>query len=271
MDKSRDIINKGSRSKKADLDVGEKNNAPFPTRLRKLLEQKEISNKDFAISMGVSPQMVSYWRTGTNTPDVEKICNIADYFNVSIDYLMGRAEVATMEADIQIACKVTGLNEEAIKHIETLANITELLSIIKAEDIVSKSDDISDDIKSKMGELSIKAFSDLSKMGIDRPEFMQYVSRCSCMASPIKAFESFCNHGIFEKICLYVSFYANDISVDNTKEKNTVLDDDFEDYTIWKLQNLISSEFKKIIQEIKIANTTDKEVGINGKHNSQKE
>lgn len=83
--------------------------------------------------------------------------------------------------------------------------------------------------------------------------------------------ETFCNHGIFDKICLYISFYANQLVENKIESKNSVLDDNFEDYTIWRLQNLISSEFKKIINELEIVNDAEKEVTVDAEHNPTQE
>ena len=92
-------------------------NNVFSVRLRELLDNKKISNTEFAYIMNVSPQMVSFWRNGDNIPDIKKVCIMADYFNVSIDYLLGRTDIATTQTDIHTACKVTGLSEVAINKI----------------------------------------------------------------------------------------------------------------------------------------------------------
>ena len=42
--------------------------------------------------VGVSAAAVSKWRKGT-VPTGEKLCLLADYFGVSVDYLLGRSKI----------------------------------------------------------------------------------------------------------------------------------------------------------------------------------
>ncbi|MEK5166554.1 helix-turn-helix transcriptional regulator [Paenibacillus sp. FSL R5-0527] len=39
--------------------------------------------------------MVSHWERGTRTPSLEVACALADYFDVSLDYLVGRSDDST--------------------------------------------------------------------------------------------------------------------------------------------------------------------------------
>lgn len=61
----------------------------FVLRLTELLSgcgkmQKEVSN-----DLGISKQKLSKWKTGYNEPSIDEIIKLADYFNVSSDYLLG--------------------------------------------------------------------------------------------------------------------------------------------------------------------------------------
>lgn len=114
MNKTNNSEYKQGKKTKESMSVEDKFNSPFSKRLRELLDNKKISNTEFAYIMNVSPQMVSFWRNGDNIPDIKKVCIMADYFNVSIDYLLGRTDIATTQTDIHTACKVTGLSEESI-------------------------------------------------------------------------------------------------------------------------------------------------------------
>lgn len=117
MEKSSETKRKRGRTLKNNKDIGEKNNAPFASRLRKLLDNENISNKDFASYMDVSTQMISYWRTGGYTPDVEKIIKIAERFKVSTDYLLGMTDSPTIEPQQISAEKYIGLSPEATEHL----------------------------------------------------------------------------------------------------------------------------------------------------------
>ncbi len=53
---------------------------------------------------------------------IHYLCALADLYGVSTDYLLGRTNIASTNDDIQVACKVTGLTEEAISKLTT--NVT---------------------------------------------------------------------------------------------------------------------------------------------------
>lgn len=229
-----------------------------------------ISIKDFAVKIGLAAPRISELENNKREMSLTELKAYHKFFNVSFEYLLGETDVPSANEDIQTACKVTGLSVQAIKHISTLAIITEILKVINSVEIANNPN-VSDEDKSEMTKLALEAYEVLSAMGIERDEFIQYIAECSFMVSPIKTFETFCNHGIFDKICLYISFYANQLVENKIESKNGVLDDNFEDYTIWRLQNLISSEFKKIINELEIVNDAEKEVTVNAEHNSTQE
>lgn len=62
------------------------------TNLFALLEPRGVSKK-LSESMGISTGNISDWKSGKSKPTAEALLKIADYFNVSIDYLLGRTNV----------------------------------------------------------------------------------------------------------------------------------------------------------------------------------
>ena len=58
-------------------------------RLKSLRASKKISQKDFAQALKVSQQTVASWESGRTEPSNTALKEIADYFNVSADYLLG--------------------------------------------------------------------------------------------------------------------------------------------------------------------------------------
>lgn len=60
------------------------------TRIRACREACGMSQKYVAISVGVSAPTVSMWESGSKEPTRENILKLADLFNVSVDYLLGR-------------------------------------------------------------------------------------------------------------------------------------------------------------------------------------
>lgn len=63
------------------------------SRIQKLLDEKRMSANDMCKSCGISSGNVSDWKSGRSSPSAEKYCLMADFFYVSVDYLMGRDEL----------------------------------------------------------------------------------------------------------------------------------------------------------------------------------
>lgn len=62
----------------------------------KLLRNKlDITGEDLGKVLNVSKPAISNWENNNRTPDIEMLIKIADYFNVTLDYLMGRADHPT--------------------------------------------------------------------------------------------------------------------------------------------------------------------------------
>ncbi|MCR1137338.1 helix-turn-helix domain-containing protein [Clostridium botulinum] len=56
-------------------------------RLRKDLNQTELAK-----FLNVSKQTVSNWENGNRIPDTLTLSKLADFFNCSVDYILGRSE-----------------------------------------------------------------------------------------------------------------------------------------------------------------------------------
>lgn len=57
-------------------------------RIRDLRNQKRLSQTDLAKIINVSQQTVTKWETGKSEPSSSAINRLADYFDVSSDYLL---------------------------------------------------------------------------------------------------------------------------------------------------------------------------------------
>lgn len=64
----------------------------FAERLLELRKEKGISQATLAKQLQVSYAVVCYWETDRSEPTAPNLVKIADYFNVSVDYLLGRIE-----------------------------------------------------------------------------------------------------------------------------------------------------------------------------------
>jgi len=61
-------------------------------RLKEIREGKLMSQKELAQKLRVASSTLSQWEAGKRQPDYETIIKLADYFNVSVDYLLGRTD-----------------------------------------------------------------------------------------------------------------------------------------------------------------------------------
>lgn len=57
-----------------------------------LRKQRGLSQEELAITLGISRQAVSKWETEDATPDTDKVIALADYFNVTTDWLLRDVE-----------------------------------------------------------------------------------------------------------------------------------------------------------------------------------
>ena len=55
-----------------------------------LMEEAQISNIQLGKEIGVSDVMVGQWRKGKSIPALDKAAKLAEYFNVSLDELIGK-------------------------------------------------------------------------------------------------------------------------------------------------------------------------------------
>jgi transcriptional regulator with XRE-family HTH domain len=61
-------------------------------RLKELRSKKEISQRDLAKLLKLSPSTIAMYETGQREPDAETLKKIADFFNTTTDYLLGRTD-----------------------------------------------------------------------------------------------------------------------------------------------------------------------------------
>lgn len=65
---------------------------------QRLLDEKGLKNADVARATGISNMTLSDWKRGKSVPKSDKMRKIAEYLNVSVDYLMtGKDTEFTLE------------------------------------------------------------------------------------------------------------------------------------------------------------------------------
>lgn len=61
-------------------------------RIKDLREDLNLKQTDLAKATGIDQRTISNYETGKTNPDSLSLIKLADFFNVSIDYLVGRTQ-----------------------------------------------------------------------------------------------------------------------------------------------------------------------------------
>ena len=64
-------------------------------RLKELRKSRKISQVKLAMDLNMNQNTISRYETGEREPGVTELILLADYFDVSIDYLVGRTDKRT--------------------------------------------------------------------------------------------------------------------------------------------------------------------------------
>ena len=61
-------------------------------RIKELRKEKGITQKELAKAVNITQSNIARYETGQQEPKATNIIALADYFNVSADYLLGRQD-----------------------------------------------------------------------------------------------------------------------------------------------------------------------------------
>ena len=64
----------------------------FNEILKELRIEHEVKQKEVAESLGISKTCYAGYEQGYREPDMEMLVKLADYFEVTVDYLLGRTD-----------------------------------------------------------------------------------------------------------------------------------------------------------------------------------
>jgi transcriptional regulator with XRE-family HTH domain len=97
----------------------------FSKRLKDLRQEKEITQEDLGKVLNKTKNNISQYETNKREPDNDTLSRIAEYFNVSIDYLLGRSDICNPSNKDQLETTkayhnldASGLSDEDIKKVE---------------------------------------------------------------------------------------------------------------------------------------------------------
>ena len=67
----------------------------FRTRLKQLRNEKKINQRELANFLKVAPSTISMYESGQREPNFEVLESLADFFNVDLNYLLGKSDKTT--------------------------------------------------------------------------------------------------------------------------------------------------------------------------------
>lgn len=70
-------------------------NKDFPRVMTLLRKERNLSQKKVAEDLGIAQALLSHYENGKREPGLNFLIQAADYYNVSVDYLLGRTGSAT--------------------------------------------------------------------------------------------------------------------------------------------------------------------------------
>lgn len=101
--------------------MSDKYNDVFPTRLRQLIEEKPTTITAVARELGISRQAVSQYTMGIGQPNADKLLQMAEFFDVSVDWLVGRQGGAkSFDMNMDGACRFLDMDEESVTFLREL-------------------------------------------------------------------------------------------------------------------------------------------------------
>lgn len=65
----------------------------YTERIKDLMNEERISQAELARSVGISQSAVCNWMNGKKEPSIDSLWRLADFFDVSVDYIIGRKEI----------------------------------------------------------------------------------------------------------------------------------------------------------------------------------
>lgn len=98
----------------------------FPDILSDLIGGSGKTLREIARESGIGPSQLSAYQSGTNEPNMSTLVKLSEYFNVSVDFLVGKSKAPTRDTTIGPVCNFTGLSLKSAEylHREDAVNLT---------------------------------------------------------------------------------------------------------------------------------------------------
>ena len=100
-------------------------------RIKKLREEKNIKQEDLAKKVNVFPSAIGMYERDLREPNDEITLKLAEFFNVTTDYLLGKSDIRNPEELKKVPfANAGGLNTEGLEE-EDLLELQKQINYIK--------------------------------------------------------------------------------------------------------------------------------------------
>ena len=107
-------------------------------RLRELRTSKNLSQSELSKVIGVSGQTILNWENGIYEPKIKHLIDLADYFGVTVDYLIERETVVSITDILSIMLKKVPYDEIINFICDYIKNNSSTKAMINKEKVVCK-------------------------------------------------------------------------------------------------------------------------------------
>lgn len=89
-------------------------------RLKQLRAENNLTQTNLADILGIAKTTLAAYEQGKSEPSIDTIIKLADFFNVSIDYLLGHTNIKSPNVEISYIANYLGLSEKSIANLANL-------------------------------------------------------------------------------------------------------------------------------------------------------
>ncbi|WP_024861693.1 helix-turn-helix domain-containing protein [Ruminococcus flavefaciens] len=155
----------------------------FSEKIRGLRKERNKTQREVAEAIGTDQQTLRRYEHGDRRPDIEILSRLANYFNVSTDYLLGLTDYNTLSIEERNACEYIGLSKETIQA---------LLFWSKSDELKAMKDVVSEIIKRITPDF-IEAFFDYRSDEYEKERISYKLLEIYCKENKLKNISSIYN------------------------------------------------------------------------------
>ena len=93
---------------------------PILKRLKELRKERNLTQRELGAIVNSSDRSIGFYETGERDPDTQTLDKLANFFDVSVDYLLGRTSTRNYNTSITAFHATDDLDEEDIELVNNL-------------------------------------------------------------------------------------------------------------------------------------------------------